>query len=185
MALEYGSRTGSVYLRGTRWWIKYYVRGKSVRESTGSVDRQVAEAMLSERCVQTLTLKKKLGSTEVPAFLDSNHRGIERILLKSAVGTSSELLVCSDLLMHGYEVFRAVSQHASCDLVAMKDGVCHRVQVKTGTVDKRGCILISMLKERGRYDLLAAVVKYKGIFYRRSGSENQSQRLSDFSTVPL
>ena len=32
----------------------------------------------------------------------------------------------------GYEVFRAVSPHSSCDLMAMKDGAVYRIEVRTG-----------------------------------------------------
>lgn len=49
----------------------------------------------------------------------------------STTGAISELRVCADLLIKGYEVFRAVSPDASCDLIVMKRGVITRVQVRT------------------------------------------------------
>jgi len=51
----------------------------------------------------------------------------------SSKGALSELLVCADLTMRGYEVFRAVSPCASTDLIVLGcDGKAIRVEVKTG-----------------------------------------------------
>lgn len=47
-------------------------------------------------------------------------------------GAISELLVAADLLERGYEVFRAVSQSCSCDLVATKPNVFLSIEVRTG-----------------------------------------------------
>jgi hypothetical protein len=48
-------------------------------------------------------------------------------------GAISELVVAVDLTRKGFEVFRAVDPSASCDLLALKDGVVVRVEVRTGT----------------------------------------------------
>jgi hypothetical protein len=74
------------------------------------------------------------------------------------VGASSELLVCSDLLRAGYEVFRSVSLNCSCDLVAMKDGEIIRVECKTGYKKQIPSA------DRKKYDVLAAVTP-EGITY--------------------
>jgi hypothetical protein len=54
------------------------------------------------------------------------------LLPKATLGAVSELRVASDLLARGYDVFRAVSPVCSCDLVALKNGNLHRVEVRTG-----------------------------------------------------
>jgi len=41
-------------------------------------------------------------------------------LLPSTVGAMAELCVAADLLRHGFEVFRAVSPHSTCDLAVLK-----------------------------------------------------------------
>lgn len=74
---------------------------------------------------------------------------------KSARGATSELLAAADLLRQGYEVFRALSPSASCDLIAMKAGTTYRVQVRTGQryapTGKLHC------SRAGAYDLLVVV----------------------------
>ena len=49
----------------------------------------------------------------------------------SITGTISELRVAVDLLSKGYDVFRALSPHCSCDLVILKNGVPLRIEVRT------------------------------------------------------
>ena len=41
--------TGSLYLRGSTWWAKYYVRGAAVRVSTGTADPGKAKKFLRTR----------------------------------------------------------------------------------------------------------------------------------------
>lgn len=160
---------GVVYLRGNIWWLKYYRNGTPIRESSRSASKPHAEHLLYQR------------TGVIPEDADP----IEAALHRCAIGTVSELLVSADLIRQGYEVYRAVSQHSSCDIVALKAGKAIRVQVKTGNVDSRDCILISILKEKGRYDLLAVVVKGRGIYYKQSGTESGSQRLEVFSRSPV
>jgi predicted AAA+ superfamily ATPase len=46
-------------------------------------------------------------------------------------GAFCELVIAADLLRRGYEVFRSVSAHSSCDLVCIKNRESLRVEVKT------------------------------------------------------
>jgi len=50
------------------------------------------------------------------------------------VGAIGELRVASDLLMKGYDVFRAMSPSCSCDLIIKRDSSIQRVEVRTGTI---------------------------------------------------
>jgi hypothetical protein len=56
------------------------------------------------------------------------------------VGAIGELRVSADLLARGYDVYRAVSQASDCDLVAIKDSVTLRIEVRTGQVNPNGSI---------------------------------------------
>lgn len=53
------------------------------------------------------------------------------------IGTIAELRVGADLLKKGYEVYRALSQHSSSDLVLKKDNRLITVEVRTGFLDIR------------------------------------------------
>lgn len=46
-------------------------------------------------------------------------------------GAYSELIAAACLFRHGYYVFRNLGPHGPCDLIALKDGICLRVEVKT------------------------------------------------------
>ena len=48
-------------------------------------------------------------------------------------GAYSELTAAADLLRQNYYVFRNMGPNGPCDLVALKDGKCLRVEVKTET----------------------------------------------------
>ncbi len=73
-------------------------------------------------------------------------------------GAASELIASVDLLKRGYAVFRAVSPHCPCDLVAMRDGVCLRVEVRTGTLNLSTSNVAIPVRDADRFDLLAVVV---------------------------
>lgn len=66
-------------------------------------------------------------------------------------GALAELAVSADLLSRGFEVFKAVSGSATCDLIAMAEWNCFRVQVKYSTGVR------NLHLRRGMFDLLAEV----------------------------
>ncbi len=49
------------------------------------------------------------------------------------VGAIKELQVSVDLMRKGYHVFRALSAHCPCDLMAFKNEKIFKIEVKTGT----------------------------------------------------
>lgn len=51
-------------------------------------------------------------------------------------GAISELRCAVDLLSKGYEVFRAISPACSCDLIALKNNRCVRIEVRTADISK-------------------------------------------------
>lgn len=50
------------------------------------------------------------------------------------VGAANELSVAADLIRRGYDVFRNMSPNGQTDLLAMRDGIVLRVQVKSAHV---------------------------------------------------
>lgn len=85
-------------------------------------------------------------------------------------GAICELLVAADLLRRGYHVFRAVSPSCPCDLLAMRDNLSARVEVRKVTRAKHGGIDsgIESSVERSRFDVLARVeldgtIHYNGL----------------------
>jgi len=73
--------------------------------------------------------------------------------------------VSTDLLMHGAEVFRALSPNCSCDLIILKDGKLLRVEVTTGHELLNGRV-IHPKKTFAKRDLLAVVLWDGRIEYR-------------------
>ncbi len=65
------------------------------------------------------------------------------------VGAVCELQVCVDLLQLGYHVFRSVSPHGRCDLIAILDDAI--IQIEVRAAKKGNCA------RTGTYDCLAAV----------------------------
>jgi len=77
------------------------------------------------------------------------------------IGAVGELKTVVDLMSRGFEVFRAVSPAASCDLIALKEGKSVRVEVRTG---RRGRDRV-LCNRRGNYDILAVVLPDGNIHY--------------------
>lgn len=80
-------------------------------------------------------------------------------------GAISELKASADLLLKGYQVFRAVSPSAHCDLVILdKDGILKRVEVRSGVKNREGKLFFT---RTGKYDVIACVfrnkVQYEGL----------------------
>jgi PD-(D/E)XK endonuclease len=99
-----------------------------------------------------------------------NHRNDVEIrfsssMPKKSVGAKSELLVCCDLLSKGYEVFRNVSAHGSCDLIAVKKETILRIEVKTGHIRTSGNIGYSK-PYSNKFEVLAVVIPGKKVVYK-------------------
>lgn len=82
------------------------------------------------------------------------------------VGALSELVVCADLLRHGYEVFRGVSADDSCDIVILRGREMRRIQVRTGHIRGDGGIVYGRYaKDDGRMDHYAVVIDHTKVLY--------------------
>lgn len=80
------------------------------------------------------------------------------------LGAISELMVATDLLSRGFEVFRALSPCASCDLIAQLPGKPPvRIEVKTGWRDRNGKVC-SCPTFPERFDMLAIVLAQEIVY---------------------
>ena len=73
------------------------------------------------------------------------------------IGAASEMVVCTDLLLKGYDVFRAVSPSASCDLVVFCGEKLFRIEVRTAAYKSKNGRLVCGKATRYGFDVLAMV----------------------------
>jgi len=142
------------YLRGRIWWIKYPIGGGKFRyESSKSSDYEEAKLFLARK----LTDIEEVGAHVAKLRRDG---------LTTQIGCAAELLVCADLVSSDCEVFRAVGMHSSCDVVALKNGILKRVEVKTGIIKRNNKFQVHFAKnQRTKSDIVAVVDRAKGIRY--------------------
>ena len=79
-------------------------------------------------------------------------------LSTGTVGALSELKAAVNLLAKGYEVFRAMSPAASCDLAILRNGTVLRIEVKTGHKSTYSGAVVWPKISRERFDVLALVL---------------------------
>ena len=81
---------------------------------------------------------------------------LRRVGPTGTVGAISELRVAADLMIKGFEVFRAMSPAAICDLLVLKNGNLLRVEVKTGFRGRLGKLLPAPRPDAAKkHDILA------------------------------
>lgn len=87
------------------------------------------------------------------------------------IGAASEIAASYDLMLKGYDVFRALSPSSMCDLVAIKNNKAIKVEVRSGTYLANGDV--TYIKSN-RADVVM-VVSYpdKQIRYYPEGIINQ------------
>ena len=74
----------------------------------------------------------------------------------------AELVIAADLMQKGYDVFRALSPHCFCDLLAVKAGRTIRVEVRTGyrstTASKLNFSRVTSKYASGKGDIVFGIV---------------------------
>ena len=55
-----------------------------------------------------------------------------RVIPTSTIGAIQELIVASDLMSKGFEVYRALSPASKYDLLAIKERVVYQIEVRIG-----------------------------------------------------
>jgi hypothetical protein len=75
-----------------------------------------------------------------------------------SIGAIAELIVCSDLLRQGFDVFRSVSNNAACDIIAATySGELCRIEVKSAVM-RKGTIRFKRYRfDTLKHDVLALV----------------------------
>lgn len=112
----------------------------------------------SSRCVKSYQNKKYNSYQKDSAFVDGVSGG--------SVGAAHEMLVCVDLLRKGFEVFRSVSPHSKCDLIARNNGSQYTIEVRTCATRVDGSLSLSKANMNDHYyDIYAAVTRTGGIHY--------------------
>lgn len=72
-------------------------------------------------------------------------------LATGTVGAIAELVVSVDLMKKGFEVYRALSQASSCDILALKNGKVYTFEIRTGQRSYNGVLTFSNQRIRGEY----------------------------------
>lgn len=109
----------------------------------------------SQSCRDKAKARKAMGK-----YHDKNPVGLGR---NNTTGAISELRVAVDLLVRGYNVFRALSPSCPCDLVILNNNNILRVEVTTGKYSPSGIVQYPPHNPE-LYDMLA-VVLHDGIHY--------------------
>jgi hypothetical protein len=142
---------GSINKKGRYWHIRYSFEGKTYYESTRTENEDEARLFLIARLRQHGAMSANAATLATDGLL-------------STIGCAAELLVAVDLLNRGIEVYRALSQHSSCDMIAHRLGRMVRVEVKTGRIGRYGPE-VALTRQRGKFDVLAVVDRKSGIHY--------------------
>ena len=129
--------------RGVTWKIDVTINGTRVRRK-GFATVDEAEAALAD--------------LEPNPDIQLGAAFVHGTLKIGAIGAVSELLVCTDLLKQGFDVFRSVSSNAACDLIAANnDGRLCRVEVKSAVTRKGVTRFKRHRLDSSKHDVLALV----------------------------
>ncbi len=97
----------------------------------------------------------------------TNRFGHRRKVATLNLGAVSELVVAADLLARGFDVYRAIAGQCAADLVAVRDGQRHLVEVRSANVTATGAWKFNpKQKVHESYDVLALVTPDGQIEYR-------------------
>lgn len=97
-----------------------------------------------------------------------NTHGRQYNLSTATVGALGELRVAVDLMRNGYNVYRALSPSAPCDLLIFKDEKLIEVEVRTAVVTRNGRYYYSKMTPRSEI-IFAVVLPDKIIYHEKNG----------------
>lgn len=86
-------------------------------------------------------------------------------LTTGSYGALQELRVITDLMLKGYQVFRAVSPSSTVDLLILQSSKTYRVEVTSGMLSQQG-VIYHPAKNIQRFDILAIVFRNGDITYQ-------------------
>lgn len=110
---------------------------------------------------------KKYCSNECVVLAEKPYRDDYRLhynLSHGTAGALAELIVATDLIKRGFELYRAMSQSSSCDLLALKNKKLYDFEVRTGYRNKKGSYFYSKHSIKGAY-LAIVIHKTNEIIY--------------------
>jgi len=97
----------------------------------------------------------------------NNEKSTHNARSKGSLGAAVESIICGDLLLKGFDVYRAVTPNALCDLVIIKGKEVLRVEVKTCLIYKKTGRMYYASHNPENYDILALYhVQTKTIIYK-------------------
>jgi hypothetical protein len=160
-----GEGNGSIFIRDGSYVGRWYSYGNGskvrrpekvlgkVKEITMEQARERLAVLIAANTGKSLSLKGKVIDwtqlNAMPSAGDKSYRA----------GAIAEAVATADMLIRGYEVFKAVCPTATCDLIAIKAGITFRVEVKyiseTGSVPSK--MHRALTRNIGKFDLLAVV----------------------------
>ena len=84
----------------------------------------------------------------------------------------TEILVSADLLKNNYEVYRPLSANARVDLIAIKEELLYRVEVKTGHKNLSTGRIFLQAHKHTCYDIIAHYIPELGeILYKKKDGQ--------------
>jgi predicted AAA+ superfamily ATPase len=107
-------------------------------------------------CHKEYSLERKNPNAKYCSFCRKNTK--KGFTLKNIttgnIGAIGEVMVCQDLMRKNYDVFRAISPASKIDLIATKDKVIYKIEVRTGQYKKNNTLWYTTNKHA---DIMAIV----------------------------
>lgn len=86
-------------------------------------------------------------------------------LSSHTIGAIGEMVVISDLLKQGWEVYRSMSPHARADLIVRRHARTLMIEVRSGTQNLNGRICWATPARPKAWDIVAVVLPDNSIHY--------------------
>lgn len=155
-----------------------YVSEMSEAEAKAALAGMVSKINSEDKALKYFCLRGMLKKSGTPSRAAQNIKNTFPGHQRGAIGAVSEMIVCTDLLSKGIEVFRSCNAQAPCDLVALVGTEFVRIEVKTvPAADCHGIANLNLNKKIGKFDVLALVGQDGEISYRSCTSLESSRRV--------
>jgi Holliday junction resolvase-like predicted endonuclease len=141
------------YQRGGRYYCDFYINRKRVRKAMPVASNDEEAKQEAERIYEQEVIKQ----------IAWQPLTVKPICSPGNFGGACELMVCADLLLRGFDVYRSVTRHGKFDLVASKEGRLCRIEVKAArSVGETTRAAKVRADQCGTHDILAHVFILEG-----------------------